>query len=69
MFILGVMLEQVLGHIVDWIFRLILFLRQCGKCLQHKGHHGLVEVGPNWDGFEAILGRLHRPRLTWLIVM
>lgn len=69
LFILRVMLEEVFSHIVDGIFRLILFLSQRGKCLQHKGNDGLVEVGANWDGFEAILGGLHRRRLTWLIVM
>lgn len=63
------MLEEVLSHVVDRIFRLILFLGECRQCLQHEGHHGLVEVRANWDGFKAILGGLHGGRLTWLMVM
>jgi len=56
LFILRIVLEQVLRHVVDRIFRFILFLRQSRKRLQDQGDHSLVEIGANGDGLETVLG-------------
>jgi len=69
LFIFGVMLEQVLCDIVDGIFGFILFLRECGQGLQDQRRNGLIEVGANGDGFQAVFGGLNSGGVTWLMVM
>jgi len=52
LFLLGVVLEEIVGHEFDRVLRTLL--RALSQCLQQYGHHSLVEVGANWQVLNVI---------------
>ena len=62
--VLGVMLQQIISHILDWILGLYLLLREGGEGLQDQRHDCLIEVRADGDGLERVFGGLNRTSLT-----
>lgn len=62
--ILGVVLQQVISHVVDWVLGLVFLLGECGQGLEHQGNHCLIQVGTDREGFETVLGGLTSKKNT-----
>lgn len=56
--VFGVVFEEVVRNVVDGVFGLDFFLGEGGERFEDEGDDGFVEVGPDGESLEAVLGRL-----------